>query len=108
MAQTLRLLNRLVAECGDRPRMVRNCVKVLVGLVRANPGDRVAESAAATIAVGDIVNMAGASAWTGRTGLVVYVDPDANEMPVWVEFHVGSAVHIDRFPLADLRRVPWP
>ena len=108
MAQTLRLLNRPLAECGDAPRMVRNCVKVLVGLVRSIPGDRVAESAAGTIAVGDIVNMTGASAWTGRTGLVVYVDPDAYETSVWIEFHVGTAVHIGQFAVADLRRIPWP
>ena len=104
LVHTSRLLNRLVAECADRPRMVRNCVKVLVGLVQSIPGDRAAESAAGAIAVGDIVNMAGASAWAGRTGLVVYVDSDANEMSVWVEFHVGSAVHIDQFPLASIHR----
>ena len=108
VGQMLRLLNRLMAECGDQPRMVRNCAEVLGDIVSSNPAGGVAGPATGAIIVGDIVSTAGPSAWAGRTGLVVYIDPDTDALPVWVEFRVGAAVHIDRLAVADLRRIPWP
>jgi hypothetical protein len=103
------LVGRLVAESADPEAMSQACIDAIARLTRyehpvlSRPLSGAIDQGR-FFEVGDIVTAVDLPQWSGREGLVVFIDPQALTCPIGVQFRLDDGVAVWMFDADQLRR----
>ena len=101
-----RIVARLVAESDDPTAMSDACADAiarLAGYGSVTSTTRI-DDHGASVSVGDVVTAVAPSEWSGKEGLVVFIDPRSERFPIRVEFRDDDRIRVWAFAADQLRR----